>query len=59
MCLSVQVCSIPLGRLQESLSLSHAVTIPLSRIFEERLISLEEKSRPWLLEQQLLDEDSG
>jgi len=32
-----QVCSIPIGRLQESLSLSHAVTIPLAQIFEGRL----------------------
>eukprot|EP00873_Tetraselmis_striata_P019977 jgi/Tetstr1/440241/TSEL_028592.t1 len=32
-----KVCSIPIGRLQESLSLSHAVTIPLAQIFEGRL----------------------
>lgn len=31
------VCSIPIGRLQESLSLSHAVTITLSSLFQQRL----------------------
>eukprot|EP00798_Chlamydomonas_sp_ICE-L_P015019 gene15019-21091_t len=31
------VCSIPIGRLQESLSLSHAVTLALSTIFQQRL----------------------
>jgi tRNA C32,U32 (ribose-2'-O)-methylase TrmJ len=30
-------CSIPIGRLQESLSLSHAVSIVLSALFRERL----------------------
>ena len=30
------VCSIPMGRLQESLSLSHAVSLVLGPIFEER-----------------------
>lgn len=31
------VCSIPIGRLQESLSLSHAVSLVLSQLFELRL----------------------
>ena len=30
------VCSIPIGRLQESLSLSHAVSLALSRLFQQR-----------------------
>ena len=29
-------CSIPIGRLHESLSLSHAVTIVLSQLFQRR-----------------------
>jgi tRNA C32,U32 (ribose-2'-O)-methylase TrmJ len=32
-------CSIPIGRLQESLSLSHAVSIVLSALFRERLVA--------------------
>lgn len=31
------VCSIPIGRLQESLSLSHAVSVVLSQLFQLRL----------------------
>jgi tRNA C32,U32 (ribose-2'-O)-methylase TrmJ len=31
------VCSIPIGRLQESLSLSHAVNLALAHLFEQRL----------------------
>jgi tRNA C32,U32 (ribose-2'-O)-methylase TrmJ len=31
------VCSIPMGRLQESLSLSHAVAVVLSQLFQKRL----------------------
>ena len=31
------VCSIPIGRLQESLSLSHAVSVVLSQIYQLRL----------------------
>jgi len=43
-----KVCSIPIGRLQESLSLSHAVTIPLARIFENRLrVMSSNESAPW------------
>jgi TrmH family RNA methyltransferase len=34
------VCSIPIGRLQESLSLSHAVTISLSALYSLRLSHL-------------------
>lgn len=30
-------CAIPIGRLQESLSLSHAVTITLSQLYQARL----------------------
>ena len=30
-------CSIPIGRLQESLSLSHAVSVVLSQLFQLRL----------------------
>lgn len=30
-------CSIPLGRLQESLSLTHCVSIALSEVFQYRL----------------------
>ena len=45
----MQVCSIPIGRLQESLSVSHAVSIPLSQIFEHRLQALGEAgAQPWL-----------
>jgi tRNA C32,U32 (ribose-2'-O)-methylase TrmJ len=32
-------CSIPIGRLQESLSLSHAVSLVLSHLFERRISS--------------------
>ena len=46
---SAQVCSIPIGRLQESLSVSHAVTIPLAQIFESRLLALGDGgAEPWL-----------
>jgi tRNA C32,U32 (ribose-2'-O)-methylase TrmJ len=31
------VCSIPMSRMQESLSLSHAVTVVLSQLFQSRL----------------------
>ncbi len=31
------VCSIPMGRLQESISLSHAVSIVLFAIYSQRL----------------------
>lgn len=31
------VCSIPIGRLQESLSVSHCVSLALSSIFQQRL----------------------
>lgn len=34
------VCSIPIGRLQESLSLSHAVSIALSGIYSQRLAAV-------------------
>eukprot|EP00200_Dunaliella_tertiolecta_P004582 CAMPEP_0202347334 /NCGR_PEP_ID=MMETSP1126-20121109/5738_1 /ASSEMBLY_ACC=CAM_ASM_000457 /TAXON_ID=3047 /ORGANISM="Dunaliella tertiolecta, Strain CCMP1320" /LENGTH=339 /DNA_ID=CAMNT_0048938865 /DNA_START=113 /DNA_END=1132 /DNA_ORIENTATION=- len=34
------VCSIPIGRLQESLSLSHAVSISLSSLFQRRTEAL-------------------
>jgi len=34
------VCSIPIGRLQESLSLSHAVSIALSNIYSQRLAAV-------------------
>ncbi len=33
-------CCIPIGRLQESLSLSHAVSIALSGIYSQRLASV-------------------
>lgn len=35
------VCSIPIGRLQESLSLSHAVSIVLSQLYGLRLVPQE------------------
>ena len=37
------VCSIPIGRLQESLSLSHAVTLALSALYSSRLSHLAKK----------------
>jgi len=35
------VCSLPIGRLQESLSISHAVSLALAPLFETRLKSFE------------------
>lgn len=32
------VCTLPVGRLQESLSLSHAVVIALSQLFQVRVV---------------------
>lgn len=39
------VCSIPIGRLQESLSLSHAVTISLSALYSSRLSHLAKRDQ--------------
>lgn len=41
--LCTATCSIPMGRLQESLSLSHAVTLALSPLFETRQAELRRK----------------